>query len=422
MTVRPRRPLSTPAPAAAAALLSLALLVAPASRAGAAEPPAAPAPAPPTEAQRLTQVEEGLSALKKLKFAGYIHPRYERRDESDFGLDPRTNAPRELDRFFIRRARFKATYSGAWSEYMIQIDAAGRDNDALLRDAEASLVLDDKLFSSPEAWQVKLTLGQFKAPFGFETLESSGDREMPDRAAVIRRFFPGERDRGFRFQGSWRIFKLQAALINGNFTTDPIYRTFDQTSWKDVVGRLGVDLTWLAAGLSGYWGHSLRTTPGRPASGMTPATEPTYERFRRRLVGADAQTYLRVPRVGRIAVKGEVIYGADDGLSFSGLPPDPCKNLTTLGWYLTVVQRIGERFGVIARLDQLDPNIDDPAETCADAVRTGATEDRVTTIGAGLLVDATKNLRAVLVYEHAAEQGARVKDNDALILQVQAKF
>ncbi len=93
-----------------------------------------------------------------------------------------------FDRFLVRRGRLKATYTGENAEYLLQIDATG--DGVVLKDAEATFV---------DTWTplgLRFTMGQFKVPFGYEVLQSSSDREMPERAAVIRALFPGERDRG----------------------------------------------------------------------------------------------------------------------------------------------------------------------------------------------------------------------------------
>jgi len=378
------------------------------------------------------EMQSTLAAMKRLKFSGYLQGRYEWHDDSDFGVNPGLNAvgvpesrPRNLNRFLVRRARFKATYSGDFSEYMLQVDMAGATPDAMLRDAEASLVLDNINIPSAGNWEAKLTLGQFKIPFGYETLQSSGDRELPERSSVIRRFFPGERDRGLRFQGTWEWLSLKAAVINGNFTQDAIYRTADQTSWKDVSARLGVDFDFITAGVSGYWGHTLVTT----IDGKMVAA-PKYERHRRRLIGADAQYYLDVPGVGGLAIKGEVILGRDDNLDVSGVPEDPCRDRSTLGWIATVVQNVGDHFGVVVRVDQLDPDGSVPAacvDPALDPVKLAAAAniDRITTLDVGLLTYFSGNLKLALVYQHIMEQGtqgANKKDNDAFTAQLQAKF
>ena len=90
----------------------------------------------------------------------------------------------------------------------------------MLKDAEATFV---------DTWTpfgFRLTMGQFKVPFGYEVLQSSADREMPERARVIRALFPGERDRGARLTARWEWFRFMGALVNGNFTQgDPVYIT-----------------------------------------------------------------------------------------------------------------------------------------------------------------------------------------------------
>ena len=93
--------------------------------------------------------------------------------DSVSGVDCRTS-PTNLDRFSVRRGRLKATYAGENAEYMLQIDATG--DGVVLKDAEATFV---------DTWtpfNFRLTAGQFKVPFGYEVLQSSADREMPERA------------------------------------------------------------------------------------------------------------------------------------------------------------------------------------------------------------------------------------------------
>ena len=91
-----------------------------------------------------------------------------------------------------------------------RFDATG--DGVALRDAEASFHLtnENPWFPSATQWELKLTMGQFKVPFGFEVLQSSGDRELPERTAVIRALFPGERDRGLRLQ-----YQLQPVPADG---------------------------------------------------------------------------------------------------------------------------------------------------------------------------------------------------------------
>jgi hypothetical protein len=416
----------------------------PAPETPAPAPEAAPAEAAPTAAtveDRLTSVEgklEGMEessaatnatvdALKRIKVSGYIQGRYEWHDDAGAGLDA-SNAARGTSRFLVRRGRLKTTYTGTMSEYMLQIDAT--PDGVVLKDAEASLVLDESIFPSPTPWELKLTLGQFKAPFGFEVLQSSGDREMPERSFMIRTFFPGERDRGARLGLKYGAFRLQAALINGNVfpaistfsvnsasVKDPIAGSIDQSSYKDVLGRVGADFGFIVFGGSGYWGHTIAT---KVASGMTPAS---YTRYSRARVGGDAQLYLDVPALGGLVLRGEVIYGIEKNLSYAGVAADPCKDIKSLGWYGTVVQNIGGHFGVVVRVDQFNRNAG-VEDTCASQ-KADADLDAVTTVGGGLLGYISGNLKASAIYEHLMEQGTTgkfKKDNDVFTLQLQAKF
>jgi hypothetical protein len=407
--------------------------------------PAAPAPAeqpPPAEtapegdsleerlnnlAGQLESVTEpfpamqaDIVALKRLKFSGYIQGRYEWHDDADYGLDSSKTPPqRGTNRFYVRRGRLKTTYVGTLSEYVLQFDATG--DGLALRDAEASFHItnENPWFPSATEWELKLTMGQFKVPFGFEVLQSSGDRELPERTAVIRALFPGERDRGIRLQYSYAFMRLAAAVFNGNFTNDSTHGTFDQSSWKDFAGRLSADLDHAVIGVSGHWGRFLRLT--RPASMTQPIAG--YERYKRYRFGVDAQGYLDVPSLGGLTLRVEAIWAKDTQMDFGGAPPDAngCKDTPRFGWYATVVQNLGDHAGIAVRFDQYDPITSLP-DACAMAARDAAGLDKVSNIGVVLMGFVSGNLKASLAYEHFIEEGSNKKANDAVTLQMQAKF
>jgi hypothetical protein len=408
------------------------------------EPPAAEAPAAPTLEDRVSTLEgqvEGISepfsavqadvaALKKLKFSGYVQGRYEWHDDANYGQMLVVNSAlgnstvnRETSRFFVRRARLKATYSGTLSEFVLQADPSdsAADNHRMLRDAEASFVINNEnpWFPSNTPWEFKLTMGQFKIPFGFEILQSSSDREFPERSIAENALFPGERDRGVRLVYTLEWFKVMAALVNGNLTNDR-HGVFDQSSWKDLVGRIGADFEWIAFGFSGYGGHSLRALAVGTA--MMPLT--TYERYRIVRAGADAQFYYDVPNVGGLTLRGELYWGKDTQLSFSGIEPDAakCKDAPKLGYYGALVQNIGDYAGVAVRFEQWDPNTGPPDE-CMDAMRrTPFEQDKVTGLTAVLLGYISGNLKVSVAYDFLWEQEARKRDNNFLTVQMQAKF
>ncbi|HEY0705543.1 MAG TPA: porin [Polyangia bacterium] len=406
-----------------------------------AQVPAESAPAPAAEAtppsgdlaDRIAKLEgqmEGLgepfsamqtdvAGLKKLKFSGYVQGRYEWHDDANYGLEGTRR--RETNRFYVRRGRIKSTYAGDMTELVLQIDATG--DGVALRDAEASFVLtnENPWLPSAEPWELKLTMGQFKVPFGFEVLQSSSERELPERTAMVRALVPGERDRGVRLQYSYGFFRFMGAVINGNFTNDADHGTFDQTSWKDIVGRVQGDFDFLVLGLSAHQGRFLRLTR-QPSTAMPVAG---YERYSRLRFGADTQIYADIPGLGGLTLRGELIWARDKQMDFGGVaaPASKCRDLSRLGWAGTLVQNLGDNFGFVVRIDQYDPtnSID---SSCTNTMTVASGEiDKVTNYGFGLLGYISGNLKATLAYEHFAEQdGAATLDNDAVTVQLQAKF
>lgn len=395
----------------------------------ATEPMAAPAPAAPAEpaaptpaelADRLTGLESKLDgleeahaatdasvgSLKRIKLSGYVQGRYEWHEASHDGLTSDGKSAANADRFLVRRARLKAAYTGKNAEYVLQIDATG--DGVTLKDAEATFV---------DTWtpfKIKLTVGQFKVPFGYELVQSSSDREMPERSGIVKAYFDGERDRGLRLTARYGWLRLAAALINGNGVKDTsvyqgtaLYGTQDPNQFKDFVGRLGVDFGGVVGGVSGYFGRGPMATNVTAATSTDPAAV-TYDYMRRTRLGADLQGYLDVPEVGGLALKGEVIWGSETAIDWHGVGSDPGKNVRKLGFIVTAVQNLGDHVGIVVRYDQLDPN-------------TAKDKDQVYTLGGGGLLHVSNNLKATLVYQHPMEEGAKV-ENDILYAQLQAKF
>src|SRR6185369_15157895 len=154
-----------------------------------------------------------------------------------------------FDRFLVRRGRLKTVYAGENAEYLLQIDATGEG--VTLKDAEATFI---------DTWSplgIRFTLGQFKVPFGYEVLQSSADREMPERARVIRALFPDERDRGLRVTARWEWLRFMGAVVNGNFTNDAVYVALDQNRYMNTYLRLGADFDFLVFNVSYEFGENL---------------------------------------------------------------------------------------------------------------------------------------------------------------------
>lgn len=425
-----------------------------------AAPPPAPAPAPgestpaaPSIDERLaelesklakseetvTSLESSVSSLKKLKFSGYVQGRYEWHDDAVDGWENYKNE----NRFSVRHGYLSARYEGKHGEFFLQFDGNSSDG-FVMKDAEASLI---------EPWtplKIKLTVGQFKVPFGYEIGQSDADREMPERAAVIAGgsraplpgsasrapvsvtgLFPSDRDRGLRLQAKYEMLNLKIALVNGAGIKDPTDKNYVTVNgyapngYKTLVGRLGADFDWLVGGLSGMWGRTLETGTN-PKENYDYTAYKYYEQLR---LGADVQAYVDVPGVGGLALKGEFIWGRKKSLDYNDVKADSCKDSRSMGWIVTVVQNIGNYAGVAVRLDQYDPLLSgsvtasctDPSKKPSDAIKY-RDMDKLTRLGVAALLHASANTKFTLSYEHPWEQSGAKYNNDIVTAQVQARF
>ncbi|MEW5807423.1 MAG: porin [Acidobacteriota bacterium] len=354
--------------------------------------------------ETLSEIKTDVEKMKKIKISGYIQAQYENHQESEEGLDSK-GKPANYDNFLIRRGRVKVEFDATKkSKYVLQIDAA--KDKVTLKDAYVELKAADYF---------KLTFGQFKWPFGYEILQSSSQREMPERAKVIRELFPGERDRGIKFSGEIKKFDYQIGLFNGTGVEDKTFTWQDPDNNKDVVARLGADFGKIRFGLSGYSGEELvvgrAATPGsttwydadhdgsidegeyktidpKPA---TPDIEYDKERY-----GTDIQWYFEIPRAGGGTFKAEYIQGKNRGKDVEG-------------WYALFVQNLGKRNAFAFRVDNWDPdtNLDD--------------DELMTYIPAWLFYwDA--NLKLTFAYEMPREKEGFKVDNNVFTFRIQYKF
>jgi hypothetical protein len=409
---------------------------------------AAPAPTLADVSAKVDGLEESyggtkaiVDGLSKIKVSGYVQGRLELHQYSQVGLDP-GGKPSIFDRFYVRRGRLKVVYSGNNAEYLLQIDATG--SGVVLKDAEASFV---------DTWtpfNFKLTAGQFKVPFGYEVLQSSGDREMPERSRFIREFFPNERDRGVRLNASRDWFRFSGAVVNGNFIQDSIYADTDPNGAKDIIGRVGGDFDSVVFGVSGSYGKEVKTTLAKPAvlTGVdangdkmltgaeiistipSPASYLYYDRLR---LGADIQAYIDVPSVGGLALKGEFALQRDKNVSTPIVAANACNDVTAYGWYVAGIQNVGDYLGVVVRVDQFRYNVAERTG-CPNLV-TNPTSDKTTTFGGGFLLYGSTNIKFSVIGEKVTGKRLTMAGfnpgmtlpvtgtyDDRITFQLQAKF
>jgi hypothetical protein len=373
--------------------------------------------------------QAAIASSSKLKISGFVQGRYEWHQDaingatfSSTGAATATNS----DRFMVRHAYLTTQYKGTNAEYVMQLDANTKDGLGI-KDVYASFV---------DTWtplNMKLSVGQFKYPFGYEVLQSDAEREMPERATIEKFFFDGERDRGARLQGSYDFFNFSVALVNGTIfdgsknlaaIKDPAspypFGNNDPNEFKDWVGRLGVDFGEIVGGLSGYYGKGLYIKPPVAATTTAAAVDPIPDSRNKYRLGADLQGYIDIPGVGGLALKGELIYGKDTARQYHGIAADPCKTSATWGYILTAVQNISSDFGIVARFDSKDTLASSIADSCKE--KTAAGTDRVLTLGGGFLYYASANVKATFTYEHPSEQAPNKKNNDFAMAQLQARF
>ncbi len=313
--------------------------------------------------EQLQVLQADTDKLKKFKFSGYLQARTEFSEASSDSVrvsgSPASISSPNATRFFIRRARVKLTYdSSPLSQAVVYFDGGA---DRTVRLLEAYVTLLDPWTPNHDH---QLTLGQFNVPFGWEIERSSSVRELPERSRAENVLFSGERDRGAKLESQWTPkLKTSLAVLNGAGVNSADFPTTDPTRGKDVTGRVRWSQGAWDAAVSGYWGRQ-----------VTALTGPDVLTDKTRL-GVDAQGFWTLPSAGGGSIRAEYYSGhdanADSVRTLIAAPTSANPNrllragadrqhLATdiLGWYVMVVQNLGDRFQAVARYDVYDLNVD----------------------------------------------------------------
>lgn len=405
---------------------------------------------------KVETVKSDMDLAKKLKISGYVQAQWQLADtagqSSSFSGG---NFPKNSDnRFQLRRGRIKFGYKGKLTQFVFQIDAT--QSGVALRDAYMN-------FTDPWLQMFTVTGGLFKRPFGYEVLQSSGDRETPERSRIAQSLFPGERDLGAmitiqpRKESRFNFIRLSAALISGNAIAPEI------DSRKDFVGQLGINRTTrneafryamnvsyynggyfqetkkvytlesLANGIYGYTVDSTETNKGEYA--------------KRQYFGADAQ-FVYDWKPGTTTIRGEYIFGDQPGSAKSNLSPtnrtfsstDPLDtyNRPFSGGYVYFIQNIlHSRHEIVIKYDWFDPNTRVAGNEIVSAVTVeeasvktdmSAADIMYSTWGFGYSVRIASNVKLTAYYEMVKNETTQlagfakdVKDN-VLTIRAQFKF
>lgn len=293
-------------------------------------------------------------------------------------LSPAEGEPLNTQRFLVRRAHLFVEAHRYALASVIEMSANTVKGMAVGL-ARAELALG----RVRPGWDAEIALGLLRIPFGLEVQEWDPDRFFLERSNVSRALFPGTFDLGARAKGSWRFLRAQFAVMNGNPLNDVSFPARDPNAAKDFVGRLGVDSkvagkVRISAGLSSLKGtgfHSgtpatkdvlswrdqnedgivelseIQVIPGRAA---TPS-----QNFSRFAVGADGRIGATLPRLGRLMIFGEVVWGAN--LDRALLPADPVasgRDLREFGWVVGASQEFTSRAALGVRYDFYNPDLD----------------------------------------------------------------
>jgi hypothetical protein len=293
-------------------------------------------------------------------------------------LSPSGGAPLNTERFLIRRAHLSVEAHRRALGAVVELEGSTVSGMAVGL-ARAELMLG---WTRP-GWNLELGLGLVRIPFGLEVQEWYPDRFFLERSNVSRALFPGILDLGAHAQGSWRFFRVQVAVMNGNPLGDASFPARDPNAAKDLVGRLGVDSTvagkvHISAGLSALKGTGFH--PGTPATkdvlfwrdqnedGIVELSEiqvipgraaTPSQNFSRFAVGADGRIGAVLPRLGNSVAFGEVVWAAN--LDRGILPADPVasgRDLREFGWVVGVSQELTSRAALGIRYDFYNPDVD----------------------------------------------------------------
>jgi hypothetical protein len=359
-------------------------------------PPSPPAEAPPAldaeVAKQRTAIDELRAALDDerrarehpfLRISGFLQIDWVIHNQlSQNEINGSTGQPLNQDRFALRRGHVRLDAEHGLLRAAVEIDA-NTVNGPLVRPIEANVSLGWPERHDPRLPDLLVTAGLLRIPFGFEVQETDWERPFLERASVLQALFPGEFDVGLRFKARYAFLNWSIAVMNGNPLGSRVLPLLDPVQTKDVVGRLGVGFD-VAPGVRVEGGTSADAGtgfhPGTPATanqlvwqdqngdglvepneivavGGTPAT-PSQE-FHRWALGGDARLVARLPLLGDLALRAEVVDGQnlDRGLEVAD-PIGASRNLREIGWAVGATQEL-TRWGMIgARYDRYNPDGD----------------------------------------------------------------
>ena len=316
--------------------------------------------------ERVATDEADLSKLTKIKVSGYIQAQYQN-FESPALLSTSQNY------FSLRRVRVKFTYEAADGvKFVLQPDFSP----GALALKDAYVVLNDHWSKSFSLWA-----GKFNRP-NYEVEYSSSQRELPERSAVIRAIYPGERAIGAKleFNPINVPIHMQLAVFNGadgltinnsagvNLNSN---ENKDVDNYKDVMARVTYNLSLGSFGGLDFGAHAYFGTLKSNALKTLSSDYTTVKNIKfgdpltRNWVGGEFQLFADV--LGGLSLKGEYIAGKNANVGFSpvaasgtaaAIPGVANFQNKFAGYYLYLIKNLGKKNQLAFRYDYYDPNTD----------------------------------------------------------------
>jgi hypothetical protein len=389
-------------------VLPALLLVAPVARAQQPETPSVPAQDAEKELTRLRDTVEAQQralaeldarvskkeASDTLAISGYLHIDWNAfRQSSQNEVNPSSREPLNEDRFIVRRARLRVASDQGLVHGVFMIDANTiKGLQVRPWNAEASLkwpcatpyrgpaAVAQSTASEPF---VIVSAGLIMTPFGFEVTELENERPHLERSTMSNELVPQSYDLGVRVLGGYKFVNYALGIMNGDPIGEQTFPGRDPNKSKDLVFRVGVstevtDGVRIDAGFSGLTGRGfhegnapskdqlvwrdqnedgivqqteLQSLPGSPA---TPS-----EGFQRFAIGGDARLHLRIPVIGQLTLRTELVRAKNLARGvFVADPVASSRDLRELGWYVGATQELTRWAMVGVRYDLFDPDTD----------------------------------------------------------------
>jgi hypothetical protein len=336
-------------------------------------------PPPPT-------YPDWLDRFRDITISAYLQAQYEAHQDSEDQLRP-GGAPINQNRFAIRRARVELGREWQYAGLLLQLDGNTMKGPSFgVHRAEASVMYrggDGRVGAPP---LVKMTMGLFLVPFGYELPESTRTRLFMERSQASRAFYPSEPDVGLKISGQIGWFTYDVALLNGEPAGTPNgFALQDPNNHKDVLVHVGAntkpsELSTVSGGVSVMNGKGFvrgtDATKGvvvwtdRNDNGLLDinqnelgsiaavAASPSYN-FERFLLGADLQIGLRLSKLGWTRLLGEIQLASNmDRALYIASPELGGADTRELGYYVGVIQELTPYAAAGFRFDHYDPNAD----------------------------------------------------------------